>query len=45
MLRETQKIFSLHRIQAEVLKGITPSVDLLGQLGFHNEGLLKQYEK
>jgi len=45
MLKETQKIFSLHRIQAEVLPGNTSSIKILEGLGFHYEGLLKQYEK
>ena len=35
---------SLNRIEAVVMPGNTASIKLLEKLGFHNEGVLKEYE-
>lgn len=45
MISETQRHFSIHRFQAEVLQGNKSSIKLLKKLGFQKEGLFEQYEK
>ena len=45
MIKHTQKLYNLQRIQAEIMPENIASIKLLKKLGFQKEGLLKQYEK
>ena len=45
IIKHTQKLYNLQRIQAEIMPENTSSIKLLENMGFQKEGLLKQYEK